>query len=663
MWTGVKRVAFVPVHRSDAHPPDFPVPGDWPAEIMRRVFHDPSSGNSVDRSLRAYLHAASSGRADIDAVVLPMRVVDEQDVPPDRFEGELGGALRAQGFDAAALVMLGGPGAGTAQRGGFWARFVMAEGVGTWAMELMHCLTGFDDLYPFDGNLGLYDEMASNQASHPTAYTKAAVGWLDADRISRHSGLSRTYDLHTVGLVQPPPTGRSAAVRVGEQVPYLMVEGRERVDQFDQVIPSEGVIVYRVQTTDPLGHTQNQQAPVRLLTVDAAGKPFAVAPGSSFTTDTGVRVTVTADLPGGFRVVVEDPAGHLTDRSGEHGAPNATGRPTMIHLPGPDILNIAYRDGSGHLHELWRDANGSTGTTDLTANAGATSATGSPYAYTHPALNQEILLFRGADHRVRSLYWDFGPVGEDDLSGTAGSPDAAGDAKGEPVGYYVEAADTHHVVYASGNGHLHELWWTGVAPVGYGGDLTALAQAPASAGRPSAYDDGHGTNIVIYRSSDGVVRDLYWTTGAVAGESLSGTAGTPRAAFDPVAFHTVADDSHVVVYVDGDGHLWELSWYGVAPVSGRDLTAAAGSIRATGVPAAYHRSITGTRHVVYRSPDGSLHELTWEPGGPVNWLDLTAQYQLPQAAGDPAAVEVVDGSLFQHAAFRGVDGHVYEVAW
>jgi hypothetical protein len=45
-----------------------------------------------------------------------------------------------------------------------------------------------------------------------------------------------------------------------------MVEARQKVDQFDANIESEGVIVYRVQTTDPLGWAQNNTAPIQRLT-------------------------------------------------------------------------------------------------------------------------------------------------------------------------------------------------------------------------------------------------------------------------------------------------------------------------------------------------------------------------------------------------------------
>ena len=658
-WNGLRRVAFVPVHRSNAHPPDQPVPADWAADILARVLYDPNAALGIDRSLRTYIHTASSGRADLDAVLMPMMTIDQQDVPPDQYEGELGPALRGTGFDAAALVMLGGPGAGTAQRGGFWARFVMAEGVGTWAMELMHCLTSFDDLYPFGGNMGMYDEMASNGGTHPSAYTKAAIGWLDESAIARHSGLAATYNLHTVGLVQPPPTGRRTAARIGSQVPYLMVEAREKVDQFDMNIPAEGVIVYKVQTSSPNGSAENSMAPVSLLTLTPDGRPTALPPGSSFMADNGVAIHVEAAIPGGFTVRVEDPSAHLVDRSAEFSTPAATGRPTTLAVPAAGVQNIAYCDNAGHLHELWRDTLGGTGTTDLTANAAAPVATGSPFFYNNPASTQEFLLYRDPDGTVRSLYWDFGAVGTDNLSGTAGAQPAAGD----PVGYYHAALDTHHVIYAMSDGHFQELFWTGVAPVQGGGDLTASAWAPPTAGRPSAFVNGSNVHIVVFRTADGVIHDLYWTTGAVTVEDLSGTAGAPRAAGDPTAYYTPHDDTPTVAYVDGNGHVWALSWPGIAPVSGRDLTAESGApVQAIGTPSAYYRAVTSSRHVIFRSADGRLHELEWAPGSPTNYLDLTTQYGLPPAADDPAGL-VVEGSASQHVAFRGTDDHIYEVIW
>jgi hypothetical protein len=173
-------------------------------------------------------------------------------------------------------------------------------------MEFMHSLTGFADLYPFNSNMGAFDEMACSCGTHPSAYTKAAIGWLDPAAIVQHAGQLATYNLHSVGLVQPPPSGRVAAVQVGSQVPYLMVEARQKVDQFDHGIPSEGVIVYRVQTSDPLGHAQNGTAPIQLLTVSA------IPVGQTFTADTGLKAHVLNSLPGGFSISIDDPSQAVT---------------------------------------------------------------------------------------------------------------------------------------------------------------------------------------------------------------------------------------------------------------------------------------------------------------------------------------------------------------
>jgi hypothetical protein len=294
-WIGRKKLALVPLSRTNANPPD-QIPPNWEDQIMRRVVFDPATGSGADQSLRAYIHAASSGRADLDAVVTPRQTANQQVVPVNFLAGQLGGQLQAQGFNAAAIVMLGGPGAGSSELGGFWARFVMAEGVGTWAMEFMHVLTGFADLYTFNGDLGNFDEMACNCGTHPSAYTKVAIGWLDASAIAVPSSQTADYKLHSVGLVQPPPSGRVAAVRIGSQVPYLMVEARQRVDQFDASIPSEGVIVYRVQTSDPLGNAQNGMAPIKLLTA------IALKQGETFTSASGDTVKVTGTFAGGFAV-------------------------------------------------------------------------------------------------------------------------------------------------------------------------------------------------------------------------------------------------------------------------------------------------------------------------------------------------------------------------
>ena len=97
------------------------------------------------------------------------------------------------------------------------------------------------------------------------------------------------------------------------------------------------------------------------------------------------------------------------------------------------MQNIVYRDTRGHLHELWRDAIGQIGTTDLTTKAGAPTAAGDPFAYLETTTGLELVVYRDSGPGgVHSLYWSTGDVGLDNLSLVAGSPAAAG----TPVGHF-----------------------------------------------------------------------------------------------------------------------------------------------------------------------------------------------------------------------------------
>jgi hypothetical protein len=173
-WLGRKKLAFIPLSRTNIQPPDI-IPPDWPDQIMQRVFFDPATdpttGDRIlgtDRSVRAYFHTVSYGLADLDVVVLPPETIAEENVPPDALEATLGNQLRSEGFDGAAIVMLGGPGGGsTAQLSNFaWSRFCMSDNLGNWVGEILHqtnlCdLPDFFDFagqYPSGENMGPFDQ-------------------------------------------------------------------------------------------------------------------------------------------------------------------------------------------------------------------------------------------------------------------------------------------------------------------------------------------------------------------------------------------------------------------------------------------------------------------------------------------------------------------------
>ena len=171
-WVGRKRVAFVPVYRPNAAPPD-QLPADWATDILRRVLTTLGSRPGARTAhCVAWLRAASSGRADIEPVVAPMQTINRRWSRPTTSRVRSVTALRGQGCDHAVLVMLGGRGAGTNR--GFWSRVVMAESNGVWLMEMIHGLTDLKDFYDFANDtdpairsIDSFDEMAAS-SQQPT---------------------------------------------------------------------------------------------------------------------------------------------------------------------------------------------------------------------------------------------------------------------------------------------------------------------------------------------------------------------------------------------------------------------------------------------------------------------------------------------------------------
>lgn len=129
-----------------------------------------------------------------------------------------------------------------------------------------------------------------------------------------------------------------------------MVEARLMVDQFESPsqlesgIPSQGVIVYRVRTSDPLGVAQNNLIPVFLLT------PTALAAGQSFTSDTNISVSVTGTIPGGFSVDVTVPDPNQLPWTSVRDGSSTPGAPVTAVVTGPDRVALFLADPNGGIY-------------------------------------------------------------------------------------------------------------------------------------------------------------------------------------------------------------------------------------------------------------------------------------------------------------------------
>lgn len=300
-WRGPKKVAFVPVLNVNV---DTNPPADFRDRVFQRVFFDPHPTTNIDRSLQRYIETVSYGRATLAPSVL--NVVTHTAPDADTVGTGLRSLPSGHDFDAACIVLLSG---GLHRTGFAWwhaqavngledfARVNLQEGLGVWAMEVMHCLTEFGDLYNVDPHLQGFDNMACSCGTHPSTHTKIELQWLSPSTFATKSRFGEdTFDLHAVGLPQPLPPGRWMAVRIPASTGsnYFTVEAHLRSDQYENAtyassgLPSEGVIVYEV-----LGKHE-----VYLRT------PRALGVGDRFSNDDGLDVQVTRQLFGGFRVAI-----------------------------------------------------------------------------------------------------------------------------------------------------------------------------------------------------------------------------------------------------------------------------------------------------------------------------------------------------------------------
>jgi hypothetical protein len=273
---------------------------------------------------------------------------------------------------------------------------------------------------------------------------------------------------------------------------------------------------------------------------------------------------------------------------------------------------------------------------------------GRPAGYVNDATGTQHVVYRGdAEFNViNEVRWDGTGLHYTNLNLAAGgTPAGVATGSGDPAAYVFRAQGTEHVVYRGFDNHVHELWWDATAGWHHS-DLTAVTGAPAAAGDPAGYVfEAQGTQHVMYRSGNGHVHELWWdaTNGWGSGD-LTAVTGAPTAAGDPAGYVFDAEGSQHVIYRAGNGRLYELWWTAAQGWNQGDLTAAAGSPHAAGDPGAYAFRAEGTQHVVYRTADGHLHEMWWRPGPGNHDGDLTiaARPPKPNAPADLTLLKQAD---------------------
>ena len=242
-WIGSKEVAFLL-----AQAPELPAPPpNWEASARQRIFFDATNG----ADLRSYIRTVSYEKARLVGDVYgPFQVTAKR---PDG-SWDIGGAMDQAISAATANGALAGVAyfcvVFTDHPGPSWAFWNsghcyvdMIAPLGVFAMENLHVLTKFGDLYGIPDSPGRFDVMDCACGTHPSAYTKLNFGWLDpatVATVASSSGIN-TLTLHALSspISSAPTPGRVHAVKLPTPTAsqYYLVEARLRTDRYESATP------------------------------------------------------------------------------------------------------------------------------------------------------------------------------------------------------------------------------------------------------------------------------------------------------------------------------------------------------------------------------------------------------------------------------------------
>jgi hypothetical protein len=306
-------------------------------------------------------------------------------------------------------------------------------------------------------------------------------------------------------------------------------------------------------------------------------------------------------------------SGDITDTTG---APPAGGGGLAAYaFEAQGTQHVIYSSAlDNHVRELWWNING-WHTADLTALVGAPPAAQPITGYVFQAENTQHVVYNGVDNRIHELWFDGTGWHTGDLTAATATPPVA--AGGALAGYAFDTQDTQHVMYISApDNHIRELWSDGT---GWRiSDLTATTGAPTAAatGPLTAYPfEKQRTQHIIYASGDGRLHELWCERTIWHTNDLTATTGAPPA--QTLAGYAVeAQGTQHVVYSGLDHRLYELWWNNGWHLG--DLTAATDApALGGGGPIGYAFEVQATQHVIYVSAgDGHVREIWWGP--PVN---------------------------------------------
>jgi hypothetical protein len=269
-WIGSREIAFILAEAPELPPP----PTNWEAAARVKLFHDLATGGDF----RTYIRTVSYGKARLLGDVYgPYTVVAQ------RLDGswDIGNAMDQAISSAVATGLVGGVNyfcvVFTDHPGPSWAFWSAAGGrcyvdmldpLGVIAMENLHVLTQFGDLYGIADGPGGFDVMDCACGTHPSSFTKLNFGWLDPSEVVNVPAGTPTQSQTLHALSSPisaaSTPGRAHAIKApsASAQRYHLIEARLRTDAYESStpgvssgLPAEGLVVYWIdETTWPPVH-------------------------------------------------------------------------------------------------------------------------------------------------------------------------------------------------------------------------------------------------------------------------------------------------------------------------------------------------------------------------------------------------------------------------
>ncbi|MFH0728224.1 MAG: neuraminidase-like domain-containing protein [Pseudomonadota bacterium] len=315
---------------------------------------------------------------------------------------------------------------------------------------------------------------------------------------------------------------------------------------------------------------------------------------------------------------------------------------------------------------------------EIRLGSGATipHAAGKASGFIFSPQGAQHVVYRGTDRSIHDVWWT--PNGWFHCNASAAA--SADSASDDPHGYPLDDQHLYCIAYVS-DCKLLEICWSQMDSLGPGADeevatawrMETLYEAGADADRPVGKPFGglfSPKRGVVYRTQDGHLWAAVEETTLGAWKQVHLNEGDiPAAVVDPTGCLMTATSlggttvhSRHLFFQGSDGNLHELrSDSAGAQWIHTNLTATTGAPKpaANTHPSAYAFLGQKTIHVVYRTQDGTVHEL-WGKSGSWKHNPIGASYA--KADGNPVGY-VTEFAGTQHVVYRGKDNQIYELWW